>query len=81
MSKSRTATLPTDKPSCAADAGMLARTDVTMDELERWIISLGGRELTAEEIRARSAEKAMDFGELSEYLFDPVLTSARVAET
>lgn len=51
MPTSAMTTSQTDRTLVAADP-MLPRPDATMEELEQWIISLGGRELSLEEARA-----------------------------
>lgn len=62
-------------------AGILPRADATMEELEQWILSLGGRELSPEEIRAWDEKVARGSQHLNECPFDALPATARVAET
>lgn len=51
MSKSKMTTLPTNEETRVVE-DTLPRADATMEELEQWIFSLGGSELSPEDIRA-----------------------------
>lgn len=62
-------------------AAILPPADATMEELEQWIVSLGGRELSAEEIRAWDEKVARGAKHLNECPFDAIPATARVAET
>ena len=46
---------PTEETARVGDVS-LPRADATIEELEQWIISLGGRELSPEEARACNAK-------------------------
>jgi hypothetical protein len=73
-------TSPTDDVTRAVE-GMLPRADATMEELEQWIFSLGGRELSPDEIRAWDEKVAGGSKRLNECPFDAWPATARVAET
>ena len=60
---------------------MLPRADATMEELEQWIFSLGGRELSPDEVRAWDEKIGDGSRSLNECPFDAVPATARVAET
>jgi len=51
-----------------------------MEELEQWIFSLGGRELSPDEIRAWDEKVAGGSKRLNECPFDAWPETARVAE-
>jgi len=73
-------TSPTDGANRAVEE-MLPRADATMEELEGWIVSLGGRELSPDEIRAWDEKVAGGSKCLNECPFDAWSATARVAET
>jgi len=79
MSKSEMTTLPTDEETRVVDH-TLPRADATMEELEQWIFSLGGRELSPDEIRAWDEKVAGGSKRLNECPFDAWPETARVAE-
>jgi hypothetical protein len=79
MSRSKKITSPTDESTRAVE-GMLPRADATMEELEQWIFSLGGRELSPAEVRAWDQKIAGGSKRLNECPFDVVPATARVAE-
>jgi hypothetical protein len=70
---------PTEQATCAVE-GMLPRADATMEELEQWIFSLGGRELSPDEVRAWDQKIAGGSRHLNECPFDVAPATARVAE-
>ena len=72
-------TSPTDESTRAVE-GMLPRADATMEELEQWIFSLGGRELSPAEVRAWDQKIAGGSRRLNECPFDVAPATARVAE-
>jgi len=80
MSKSKMTTLPTDEATQVVDH-TLPRADATMEELEEWIVSLGGRELAPDEIRAWDQKFAGGSKWLNECPFGALPATARVAET
>jgi hypothetical protein len=51
-----------------------------MEELEQWIFSLGGRELSPDEVRAWDQKIAGGSRRLNECPFDVAPATARVAE-
>ncbi len=55
MPKSAMTFWPIEETALAAEVS-LPRPDATMEELEQWIISLGGRELSPEEARDLNAK-------------------------
>lgn len=73
-------TSPTDEATRAGE-DTLPRADATMEELEQWIFSLGGRELSPDEIRAWDEKVAGGSKRLNECPFDAVPATALVAET
>lgn len=74
------ATSPTDEATRAVEDA-LPHADATMEELEQWIFSLGGRELSPDEIRAWDKKVAGGSKRLNECPFDIWPATARVAET
>jgi hypothetical protein len=80
MMKSKMITSLTDAATRAVEE-MLPRADATMEELEEWIVSLGGRELSPDEIRAWDEKFAGGSKRLNECPFGAVPATARVAET
>jgi hypothetical protein len=72
-------TSPTDDVTRAGD-DTLPRADATMEELEQWIFSLGGRELSPDEVRAWDQKIAGGSRRLNECPFDVAPATARVAE-
>ena len=79
MSRSKMITSPTDESTRAVE-GTLPRADATMEELEQWIFSLGGRELSPAEVRAWDQKIAGGSKHLNECAFDVVPAAVRVAE-
>jgi hypothetical protein len=79
MSKSKMTTSRTDEATRVVD-DTLPRADATMEELEQWIFSLGGRELSPDEIRARDKKVAGGSKRLNECPFDTWPATTRVAE-
>ena len=79
MSRAKMITSPTDE-STGAIKGVLPRADATMEELEQWIFSLGGRELSPDEVRAWDQKITGGSKRLNECPFDAALATARVAE-
>jgi len=73
-------TSPTDDVTRAGD-DTLPCADATMEELEQWIFSLGGRELSPDEVRAWDQKIADGSRHLNECPFDVAPATARVAET
>ena len=72
-------TSPTDESTLEVEQ-MLPRADATMEELEQWIFSLGGRELSPDEVRAWDQKIAGGSRRLNECPFDVAPATARVAE-
>jgi hypothetical protein len=72
-------TSPTDEATRVIE-DTLPRADATMDELEQWIFSLGGRELSPDEVRAWDQKIAGGSKHLNECPFDAAPATARVAE-
>jgi hypothetical protein len=72
-------TSPTEQATCAVKV-VRPRADATMEELEQWIFSLGGRELSPDEVRAWDEKIAGGSKRLNECPFDTVPATARVAE-
>ncbi len=72
-------TSPTDESARAVEV-VRPRADATMEELEQWIFSLGGRELSPAEVREWDQKIAGGSKRLNECPFDVVPATARVAE-
>jgi hypothetical protein len=72
-------TSPTEQATRAVEV-VRPRADATMEELEQWIFSLGGRELSPDEVRAWDEKIARGSKRLNDCPFDAVPATARVAE-
>jgi hypothetical protein len=72
-------TSPTEQATCAAEV-VRPRADATMEELEQWIFSLGGRELSPDEVRAWDEKITGGSKRLNDCPFDAVPATARVAD-